>query len=171
MSVKQFSASYVAIEDRIVLSLNTTEGELFFFILTRAVTCALLNQAEMAVEQSLASQHSVRSSKVISEFQKEGLKKQINFQENFEGGTITPLGKDPILVCQVTLDVKPELISIGLTLLSNQVVGFALPPVQLQAFCLLLERLARQAHWGFGTEVQASSSIALGTSAKAPQLH
>ena len=157
MSVKQFSAVYAPIEDRIIFGFNTTEDELYSFILTRAIASSFLDQAETTVEQSLSSEHSERSSKLISEFQKEGLKKQLNFEVRFEGGQITPLGKEPILVTQVHLDLKPDNVAISLTLLSNQVVGFSLLAVQLQALTLLLEKLARQACWKIGSDDSAAN--------------
>ena len=171
MSVKQFSAVYSPIEDRIIFSLNTTEGELYSFVLTRAMSKSLLDQADFAVEQSFASQHNERSSKLIQEFQKEGLKKQINFEESFEGGEIRPLGSDPLLVTCVQLDLKPEIVSISLTFLINQVVSFSVPPVQLQALTLLIEKLAKQALWQIiGEDVTSNSNASLSTTS-ASQLH
>ncbi len=161
MSVKQFSAIYSPLEDRIIFSFNTTEGDLYSFVLTRAITASLLDHGEVVVEQSLASQHNERSSKLISEFQKEGLKKQINFAEAFEGGDVTPLGKDPILVAKVALDLKPNTVGVSLTLVSNQVIGFQIAAVQLQALSLLLERLARQANWKITLEDHSDPELRL----------
>ena len=161
MSVKQFSASYIPLEDRIALSLNTTEGELYSFLLTRAITRSWIHFSEAAIEQSIGTEHNERSTKLISEFQKEGLKKQLNFEEAFEGGDKTPLGSNPILVCQVSMGLQPDTVTISLTLASNQVVGFGLLPVQLQALILLIERLANQADWKIiGPEAISIDSLA-----------
>jgi hypothetical protein len=161
MSVKQFSAVYSPLEDRIIFSFNTTEGELYSFVLTRAITASLLDYGELVVEQSLSSQHNERSSKLISEFQKAGLKKQINFAEAFEGGDTTPLGKDPILVSQISLDLKPNTVGVSLTLVSNQIIGFQIAAVQLQALSLLLEKLARQANWKITLEDHSGPDLLL----------
>jgi len=172
MSVKQFSAVYCPIEDRIAFSFNTTEGELYSFILTRALSKSLLEQIELTVEQSFASQHNERSSKLLQEFQKDGLKKQINFEESFDGGATSPLGADPLLVSHVQLDLKPELVSISLTLVSNQVVGFSVLPVQLQALTLLIEKLARQAQWQImADEPSAAEAVTVALVSPSSQLH
>lgn len=147
MSVKQFSATYSLIEDRIIFGFNTTEGELYQFLITRVIAKLFIDQGEKSAEDSLGSQHNERSSKLISEFQKEGLRRQLNFEEKFEGGELTPLGKDPILVTQVVLETLGDEVHISLTLLSNQVVGFKVAIVQLQALILLIEKLAHQAMW------------------------
>ncbi len=172
MSVKQFSATYSSLEDRIVFGFNTTEGELYSFLLTRAMAKSLIDQAELTVEQSIGAQHNERSSKLISEFQKEGLKKQLNFEEAFEGGDKTPLGSNPILVCQVSMDLQPDTVTISLTLASNQVVGFGLLPVQLQALILLIERLANQADWKIiGPEAISIDSLACTPMNPSSQFH
>ena len=172
MSVKQFSAVYCPIEDRIAFSFNTTEGELYSFLLTRVISKSLLEQSELTVEQSFASQHNERSSKLLQEFQKDGLKKQINFEESFEGGEISPLGSNPLLVSHIKLDLKPELVSISLTLISNQVVGFGVLPVQLQALTLLIEKLARQAQWQIISDEPATVDAVIVVSASpSSQLH
>ena len=171
MGIKQFSAHWSSVEDRIFFSFNTEEGELFQFWLTRATTQFLLDRSQLTVEQELSSQHSERSSKLISEFQKEGLKKQINFNEVFEGGLNTPLGVDPILVVAIDIELTKEGIQVNMRLASNLVVRFLLATTQLQALTLLIERLATQAKWNIVeqdvTVIDAGQSLA----PLSPQLH
>lgn len=155
-----------------MFSFNTTEGELYCFLLTRAITKSILDQSDLTVEMSLSIQHNERSSKLISEFQREGLKKQVNFEEKFEGGQITPLGDTPSLVSQAVLALKSENISISLTLVTGQVVGFHVGLVQLQALSLLLEKLSHQAHWQISVlpdfDAELSRSI---TATSSSQVH
>ena len=172
MSVKQFTATYSQIEDRITFGFNTSEGELYQFLLTRAIAKSFLVQSEQISEQSLGAEHNERSSKLISEFQKEGLKKQLSFDETFDGGEITPLGNDPILISAVHLELESEGVRISLTIVSNQVVGFSVPVVQLQALTLLIEKLAQQALWQITTPDDANSSVVPTVlSASSSQLH
>ena len=152
MAIKQFSAHWSSLEDRIFFSFNTEEGELFQFWLTRTIAKTMLNRSQLTIEQGLSAQHNERSSKLISEFQKEGLKKQINFDETFEGGQSSPLGADPILVVAIDLELAKEGIQVNLTLASNQVVRFPLATTQLQALNLLIERLATQAQWNIAEQ-------------------
>jgi len=147
VSVKQFSASYSAYEDRILLSMNTTEKTIFHFLLTRACCQALLAQIDQVVGEHLMVEHSLRTSQIIGELQKEGLKKQLNFLEAFEGGDQAPLGEGPILVTQTHIEMHNEQALVALTLVNLQLVRFGLNTLQLQALALLLERLAHQAKW------------------------
>jgi hypothetical protein len=170
MSVKQFSAVYLPLEDRILFGFNTSENELYQFFLTRAVAKSFFLQAEQISEQAFGRQHNERSSKLISEFQKEGLKKQLNFQEQFEGGDTLPLGDDPILVTQVQLENQEDDVRVSLTLVTNQMVGFSLPALQLQAVCVLLEKLAQEALWqisadGVGHSESSSADLVSSSSA------
>lgn len=147
VSVKQLSGSYSALEDRICLSLNTTERTLFHFLLTRACCRALMDQVDQLVGEQLLNEHSPRSSQIIGEFQKESLKKQLNFQEVFEGGDRTPLGQAPILVTHAKIEMGVKQGIVALTLSNSQLVRFSLNTLQLQALALLIERLAHQAQW------------------------
>jgi hypothetical protein len=162
MGIKQLSAHWSGIEDRIFFSFNTEEGELFQFWITRAIARAILDRSQLVVEQELSNQHNERASKLISEFQKEGLKKQINFEETFEGGQSNPLGVEPILIATFEMRLEEDGVLIALTLVSNQVVRFRLIGAQLQALSLLIERLAVQAQWGIGeqeiVEIEAGQS-------------
>jgi hypothetical protein len=157
MGVKQFSAVYSPIEDRILFGFNTTEDELYQFLITRAISRSLIDQSEIVVESSIGLQHSERSSKLISEFQKEGLKKQINFEEHFDGGSVNPIGADPVLVAGVQLQAEGELAHVSLTLINNLVIGFKVDMAQLQALVLLLEKLANQAGWRITRDEDLSS--------------
>jgi hypothetical protein len=156
MSVKQFSAVYSPLEDRILFGFNTSENELFQFWLTRAIAKSVIDQSDVIAERSLTDQHSERSSKLIAEFQKEGLKKQLSFEESFEGGEKSPLGDDPILVAQAQFKLEGEEVAISLTLASNQAVGFSLLVGQLQAVALLIEKLAEQAQWQITGDIVAN---------------
>lgn len=172
MSVKQFSANYAPLEDRIVLRLNTTEGEVYSFWVSRAIAKSLSLHAQSAVEQSVAAKHSERSSKIISEFQKEGLKKQLNFEESFEGGSHSPLGTEPVLITQVTVETVQESVAIAFTLATNQILRFTLLPVQVQAFTLLIERLTQQADWKLHEpSISLDEEPAAGSSQSASQIH
>jgi hypothetical protein len=138
---------YSQLEDRISFGFNTTQEELYEFFLTRAITKSLTDQGDKIAEQFHGALHNERSSKLISEFQKDGLKKQINFEDYFEGGRIRPLGEAPILVSQVQFELQNDVVRISITLVTTQIVSFSLAIVQLQALILLLEKLAIQAYW------------------------
>lgn len=147
MGVKQFNAQYSLVEDRIVFSFNTQESQLYSFLLTRAMTQSFFDQCDLYLSQSLIAVHCERTSKIISEFQKNELKKHLDFKDTFQGGQTFPIGREPILVSIVRIELEDNHLRISLTLVNNQVVAFGLPSLQLQALTLLLEKLAYQANW------------------------
>ena len=172
MSVKQFSANYNALEDRIIFSFNTTEAELYSFLLTRAIAKSLLNQAQDAVEAELATQHSDRSSKIIQEVQKDDLKKYIQFENHFDGGQSTPLGESPILITAVQITVEDHRIAISFNLTTNQLLGFSLSTAEIQMLCVLIEKLALQGAWQISAPEDILTTLALqSSSTSSSQLH
>jgi hypothetical protein len=157
MGIKQFNAQYSLVEDRIAFNFNTEEGQLYGFVLTRVITKSFFVQCEIFLEKAIDIEYGERSSKIVSEFQREGLKKQLDFKDVFEGGQTFPLGKNPILVSSVKVELKDSIAQIVLTLVSNQVVAFGLPILQIQALALLLEKLISQANWQIFEEPQRAS--------------
>jgi hypothetical protein len=158
MGVKQFNVLYSPVEDRMIFNFNNEEGQIYSFLFTRAIAKSFFDQSEIVLERANGIDHSERSSKIISEFQKEGLKKQLDFKDVFEGGQTFPLGKTPILTSLVQMELKEGAVRISLSLISNQVVGFGLPILQLQALVLLLEKLTLQAHWQIGSDIQVTAT-------------
>jgi hypothetical protein len=171
MSVKQFSAHYDPLEDRILLRFNTRDGDLYQFWVTRLIAKSLNLHAQSALEQSAAAEHTERSSKIIVEFQKEGLKKQLSFQESFEGGSQMPLGSESILITQVTMEKAGESVVIAFALTTNQILRFSLLPMQVQVFTLLIERLVQQADWRLIEMLPESESIGNQEKDSGVQLH
>jgi hypothetical protein len=147
MAIKQFNAGWSKKEDRIFLNLNTSEGELFRFWITRFIAKHLLQGAQSLIQKDLEVKHNPRASQVIQEFQKDAIKKQLDFTEAFEGGEKKPLGADPVLVTGLDLSLKKNIVTVGLQLITNQTASFDLTPSQLQPLIILLEKLTKEADW------------------------
>jgi hypothetical protein len=171
MSIKQFSAIYSLLEDRIIFSFNTSDSDLYTLLLTRTTIKSLLHQSDQVIELAIGTHHNERSSKLISEFQKDGLKKQLNFKESFDGGSKAPLGRDPILVSGICLALIEGTVSISITLVSNQVLRFHLLPMQLQALALLFEKLAHEASWQIIPADASQAMLGINVSSPIDQVH
>lgn len=147
MAIKQFNAGWSKKEDRISLNLNTSEGAVYRFWITRFITMHILEGAQSMIQKDLEVKHNPRASQVIQEFQKDAIKKQLDFTEEFEGGEKKPLGDDPILVIGLNLSLKNNMVTVGFRLITKQTASFDLTPSQLQPLIILLENLAVQANW------------------------
>ncbi|MBJ7380822.1 MAG: hypothetical protein JHC80_08720 [Polynucleobacter sp.] len=159
MAIKQLNASWSKKEDRIVLSFNTTGDELFRFWITRFIAKHIIEGAQSMVQKGLETHHSPRTSQVIQEFQKDAIKKQIDFEEEFEGGKKSPLGNDPILVIGLNMVLKKKSINIGFKLVTNQTASFDLAINQLQPLVVLIEKLAQKAEWAIDNADNKNSLI------------
>lgn len=164
MAIKQFNAGWSKKEDRIFLNLNTTEGELYRFWITRFIAKHIIEGAQSLIQKDLEVKHNPRASQVIQEFQKEAIKKQVDFSEEFEGGEKQPLGEDPILVSGLNLSLKQNMISVGLQLVTKKLVSFELSPGQLQPLVVLLENLSNQAEWNLTSDKGGNTYITEQTS-------
>ena len=152
MSIKQFNAGWSKKEDRITLSLNTSDGEVFRFWVTRFIAKHLLQGSQSMIQANLEAKHNARASQVIQEFQKDVVKQQLNLHEPFEGGDKTPLGNEPVLVIGLNIQSNNHSVTIGLQLDIGKTVSFELSLGQLQPLIVLLEKLAADADWQINAE-------------------
>lgn len=164
MAIKQFNAGWSKKEDRIFLNLNTTEGELYRFWITRFIAKHILQGSRSMIQANLETKHNTRASQVIQEFQKDAVKQQLNLNETFEGGDKTPLGEDPILVIGLNLQSNHKTVTISLQLEIGKRASFDLPLGQLQPLVVLLEKLAADAEWN----LDADSQEVLSSEAESP---
>lgn len=155
MTIKQFNASYLLQEDRIVFRINTQTKEEFVFLFTRRVALFLLAATEHLVEKLLEQRHDLATAKAVADFEKKGLVDSGASGPDFEAGEIFPLGQSPLLVLEVTCSItEPEqaggdsLFSIDFVLGADQSFNLKLPKTMLIALRLLLENLCDQASWG-----------------------
>jgi hypothetical protein len=163
MSIKQFNAGWSKKEDRITLNINTSEGELFRFWITRFIAKHLLEGAQTLIQSGLETKHNPRASQVIQEFQKDAVKQQLNLNETFEGGDKKPLGDDPILVIGLTLNLNNEKVKVRLQLDNGKTASFDLLLSQLQPLVVLLEKLSITADWQLISGDDAVSNLAQST--------
>lgn len=154
MSIKQLNASYLLQEDRILFRINTESKEEFNFLLTRRVTLFILAASEHLVEKQLEQRHDPSTAKAVAEFEKKNLVSADGHGPSFEDGESFPLGKQALLVLDVTCgladaeDGGEQLFSIDFVIGKDQSINLKLPKAMLIAMRLLLENLSDQASWG-----------------------
>ena len=67
MTIKQFNATYLAQDDRLLFRFNTAEDTEFRFWLTRRVTLFILAATSHLLVKSLEKSHSPEAAKAIAE--------------------------------------------------------------------------------------------------------
>ncbi len=115
MGIHQLSVHHDERQDRLLLRVNTQEGEEFRFWLTRRLSARLLP----AIEQAVGKLESQRSGviapdgptrQMLTEMQREAFMQQADFKTPYAPppGMQLPLGKQPLLVTDAQISVLPQ---------------------------------------------------------------
>jgi hypothetical protein len=163
MSIRQFNASYLVADDRLLFRFNTQEDAEFRFWLTRRITLFILSATSHLMLKHLEQSHSPQTAKAIVDFGKEAT--QVNKAEaaavdgseglnlnQYQPGAQYPIGADPVLVmdvkCALEKQGDEDLLSMDLILPGGANINLKLAGQTLQAMCMLLNQLREHASWG-----------------------
>ncbi|QWC96193.1 hypothetical protein G6733_05560 [Polynucleobacter paneuropaeus] len=161
MSIKQFNATYLAPDDRLLFRFNTLEDAEFRFWLTRRVTLFILAATAHLIVKNLEQTHSPEAAKAIADFEKEAVQvskggtageSQNTPNDQYQPGGKYPLGADPLLVMDVKCTLEKQgledLLSMDLVLPGGANINLKMAGPTLQAMCVLLNQLREHALWG-----------------------
>lgn len=181
MSIKQFNATYLANDDRLLFRFNTLEDAEFRFWFTRRVTLFILAATSHLVVKNLEQTHSPEAAKAIAEFEEEAIKANKDQKlsakpEAYEPAGTYPLGADPLLVmdvkCSFEKQGEEDLLSLDLVLPGGANINLKMAGPTLQAMCLLLNQLREHASWGEVPQVQEVATTGqTSNEAKKPLMH
>lgn len=147
MSIKQFNATYIRQEDRLLFRFNTSEGTEFRLWLTRLISMSLLATIRHSIQRDLERKHSPLTAQVIQEFQEDKIKKTANFHDPYIPASKLPLGADPILVVGLNILYQDNFFSIAFKLKGDKKLSLKLPAQAIQSLVSLLEQLEKKAQW------------------------
>lgn len=157
MSIKQFNATYLATDDRILFRFNTVEDTEFRFWLTRRVTLFILAATQHLMIKGLEQIHSPEAAKAIAEFGAEAMQidpsiRDVSQVVAYQSATNYPLGADALLVidtkCTPEKQGLEDGVSLDLVLPGGSNINIKLAGPTLQAMCILLNQLRELAAWG-----------------------
>jgi hypothetical protein len=174
--LRQLNANYVALEDRIRLSLTTQDGKEFRFWLTRRylqlLWKALGHVVNRFAELRAASDPLLRSA--LAGFAEAKAMNQADLRTPFEGGTSFPLGENPVLLSRVTVGEITAAGTQPLSLRPEQGPGIDLALNEELAHVLtnLLRQAAVSAEWGLSLDAAPGDIPALAVApTHKPHLH
>lgn len=181
MGIRQFNASYIKQEDRIMFRFNTHDGSEYRLWLTRLISMSLLSTIRKIIHIDLEKKHSPRVAQVIQEFQEDGVKKTMNTKDPFKTADKVslklPLGSDPILVTGFNITKKDVQFSIDFKLVGHKKINLTLPLTAVQSVIAILEQMEQKALWTSASldapipsNVQASEE-AKATTSNSKKLH
>lgn len=174
MTIKQFNATYLANDDRLLFRFNTSEDSEFRFWFTRRVTLFILAATSHLLVKTLEQSHTPEAAKAIAEFSEEAVKKDREQREavkpeTYEPASIYPLGADPVLVmdvkCALEKQESEDILSLDLVLPGGANINLKMAGPTLQTMCLLLNQLREHAAWGEVPQVRDAAT----TAAESPQ--
>ena len=164
MTIKQFNATYLAPDDRLLFRFNTSGDSEYRFWLTRRITLFILAATQHLMVKGLERKHSPELAKAIADFDKEVMQidpasKGVSHAEEYQVASKYPIGADPVLVMKATCTMEKQGsddgVSLDLGLPGGANVNIKLTGSTLQAMCSLLNQLRESASWG---EVSSISS-------------
>jgi hypothetical protein len=154
--LRQLNANYVALEDRIRLSLTTQDGNEFRFWLTRRYLQLLWQALGRVVtrfaELKAAGDPLLRSA--MAGFAEAQAMNRADLRTPYAGGTTFPLGEDPVLLSRITVGEITAGGTQPLTLRPEQGAGvdLALNEELAHVFTNLLRQAAVAAEWGLNLD-------------------
>lgn len=169
MTIKQFNASYLINEDRILFRFNTQDQAEYRLWFTRRVTLFILVATEHLLAKKLEKTHSSDAVKALAEFEKQTIldtkKDQSDASKVFESGINFPIGAEALLVMDVSCslinqgeklayiqskkdDQITDAVSIDFLLPGGANLNLKLPENLLNSVCILLDQLCKNAGWG-----------------------
>ena len=149
MSLKQFNATYVAEEDRVLFRVTTNANEEFRLWLTRARVAELLALGAKAAVVKLEREQVEllpQQAKAVAEFNQQALKQSTQFTE-FEPATRLPLGAEPLLVRAMKMELKEQVLALHMEVSAGRVLTLSLNDDMAAKLRLLLETISDKANW------------------------
>lgn len=157
MTIKQFNASYLIHDDRLLFRINTVDASEYRFWFTRRVTLFILNSTSQLFSKKLEENHTPEAAKAIVQFGQEVAKEG---QTNPDGRlpelppqpvSHYPIGVDPILVVDVKCSLVKEglenVLLLDLILPAGGILNLKMAGNTLHAMWVLLNQLSIHANW------------------------
>jgi len=154
--LEQFSASYDATHDRLLLRVRTSDDAEFRLWLTRRYV-ALLWPILMKIADTFSSRKAPTdplTRGILAEMAHGDAVGGANFSTQYQGGSLFPLGEEPVLLARITVTAK-EGSTQTLTLLpqDGQGLNLELDEKLVHVFARLLQEAANSADWGLNLQV------------------
>jgi hypothetical protein len=147
MGIKQLNATYVPVEDRIVLRVSTEAREEFRFWLTRPITGELIAGLYTATKRPLAEKLQPAAAQTVAAFERETLHAQTRLDDQFVPGETLPLGETPRLVVKATLTERAVDIMLQMSTAKGPAITLRLTRELAQQVHMLLDSVQKGAKW------------------------
>jgi hypothetical protein len=152
-SIKQINGHYLPEPDRMILRVSTLDDNEYAFLVTRRITCLLIEAFQRHVAQSIEHDGLKFSPKDIEALKQEVVAQHTDFKATYEGANKKPLGKIPHLISGIKLSQNKKKQSIlQLSLRGHDPVSFFMNPQLMRITIQFLNKIQAQAIWNIELE-------------------
>lgn len=148
--IKQVQITFVPVEDRLLLRLNTTAREEFRFWITRRYARLLwpLLERALAADPVVAAQTGPAERRTVLSFRQQQALSKADFTHPFEAGhSRLPLGEQPVLLARAQLRNSAPTPVLALHPERGAGIDLALDSELLHSFARLLGETMQRAQW------------------------
>jgi hypothetical protein len=153
MSIRQFNASYIRPEDRILMRVTLDGDEEYRFWLTRACLRGFFRQVDAWMAPRDAS-----AVAAVRAFRREAEVAKADFETPLQPGENRPLGDAPVLVEDIHVDGDGETARVTMHLAQQRQANFSITGDVLVGVHHLLKQAAQAADWGVPTDTNIAAA-------------
>jgi hypothetical protein len=149
MSLRQFNATYVPEEDRVLFRLTTNANEEYRLWFTRSRVAEFLGLGEKAAVLKLAKDNDEllpQQAKAVAEFQQQAAKESAQFTQ-FEPAARLPLGAEPLLVKALVMNLQDQVLVLQLEMSASRVLTLRLNDDMFSKLRILFDNISQKARW------------------------
>jgi len=163
--INQIQLSFVPIQDRLMLRINTLDSAGFQFWLTRRYVKLLwpILMNMLTKDEQIAVQQTEQAKKEMLSFKHQEAAQKMDYTKNFKDTTeINPLGDEPVLLAKISVKTGDD----GTQILCmhpehGQGIELALDQTLLHSICKLLEDTVAKSDWDIDLARSLSTSSAM----------
>lgn len=150
MKIRQINVTYIPLEDRILLRINTDDNAELRFWLTRAVVIQLLTG--LTRTECLMNDPKIVNNPQVAEairlFEQETTAAKVEFTANFSASAVSyPMGEVPQLVTKLSIRNETDHAATVFELANNQTITINFDPQMLSSFYKLLCDIVKISGW------------------------
>jgi len=169
--IHQIQFQFLAVEDRLLLKMNTTSNEEFRFILTRRFVSLLYPILSKILDTNISNTHANKQDsitnnqptehahqEIVNQQQQDTIKNadtSLPYQSN---GLIQPLGTQPILLANISTHVEDNNVKLSLTPKDGQGISFIIDQNLTHLLRNLLLESLKFADWQLNFQTDLISS-------------
>jgi len=157
MAIQQFNALWAKKEDRIKLSIITSEDDCLKFWLTRFIVKSIIESYDSLMKSKLRGLYDGQTSVLIQKIQKEKAESNFILSPTVLRDKKNLLGSGSLLVIGFDMIFQGDFLKFNLFLDNKKKVGVSMSTEQADAMVALIEKISKTADWNIQNLTRSES--------------